>query len=147
MNNRALAKLLPPLLVIGGIMWVIENYGKAILITFALIFSTLVLWVIFNSNSSRHDSHQGNSGSRNELNSENDKYNFDFKPNLELDLYIAIKRNKIAEAKRLIRSGANPFATFNPNSRPSSTDAKNCYEFVKDLPNRKKFLTLFEQYR
>jgi hypothetical protein len=128
MSNRLIAALLPLLLFLSFIIWFIETFGKAILITGILIFIGFIIWLLF-----------GNS--REVFSTESEKQD------LQWDLYIAIQGNNTMEAKKLIENGANPFTPFSKEKSPACTNAKNCYEFVKESGNRVHFLTLFEDVK
>lgn len=133
MSPRAIAALLPPLLFLGAIFWILEKYGKAILIALIacvglFIFGRYVgpmLPAFLGGDPTPEHSYV----------------------DLQWDLYVAIQGDNIDEARRLLNMGADPFAQFHRDRSPSCSDAKTCYEFACSNPRSRGFLLLFEEHR
>jgi len=62
------------------------------------------------------------------------------------DLYLAMNSFDTARVKECLRAGADPYTRFSATRRPSTTDARNCYEYAKEK-NREDIIAVFEEHR
>jgi len=67
--------------------------------------------------------------------------------NREWDLYIAMLNGDPVQVQFCLERGADPFAFFALNHRPSTTDARNCYEYAQRTENLKHLVSVFDRYR
>lgn len=66
-------------------------------------------------------------------------------PNPEWDLYIAMSSGNVEQVLDCLERGADPHKTFAPDSKPSMTNARNCYEYAQQTDHLQHFVSVFDR--
>lgn len=124
--NRLLAPALPLLITLGAILWVWENYGNLIIIAVLVCLGMTAAYL-----AAKHIGPTLPEKWGGDPRGPDPGINWD----IVWELYLAVSRSDIEEAKVLLARGADPKANFREDWKPSTTKAANCYDYARQSNN------------
>lgn len=136
MNPRAIAAVLPLVFGIALIIYVLENYGRAIAIVAIGSVLLLIAFFLLSVYGPKLPPFLGGDPPPPEPVPED----------LQWSLYLAMISNDMAEIDRLLAKGADPVPAFTPDCR-IRTGAPNCYAFAKTSAGRAEFAEKFRHLK